>query len=67
MINQSKLAHYERVAKTQSIDALRYIISEIKECWAANADWQKTDHPYGEKLWAEWDAVTVELYRRTNK
>jgi hypothetical protein len=63
---ESLLAKYEAAAKFKSDDELRFIIRDIKECWAANVDWQKTDHPYGEKLWAEWDAVTVELQKRLN-
>jgi hypothetical protein len=60
----SLLARYTDFAKRMSDASLIYAIADIKAAWKANADWQQTDHPYGEKLWAEWDAYTVEIHNR---
>tara|TARA_R110002096_G_C14118372_1_gene680593 strand:- start:250 stop:444 length:195 start_codon:yes stop_codon:yes gene_type:complete len=63
----SMLAKYTEQAKTMSGDALTHAIDDIKACWLANEDWQEPAHPYGAKLWAEWDAYIVELQKRRSR
>jgi hypothetical protein len=63
----SQLAKYEGIASTMSNAALRYSIEDIKATWKANPIFADAQTEYGAKLWAEWDAYTVELYRRNRK
>lgn len=60
----SKLAQYEAIAKTKTVDELRFAIADIKETWKVNPDFADVETDYGQKLWAEWDAYTVELQKR---
>ena len=60
----SQLAKYEAMAKeVPTIFSLRYIIKDIRE--ALDAQGRDTDTDYTKKLWAEFDAYTTELQRRT--
>lgn len=49
-----------------SSDVLRFHIKDIYKAWDANSEWREPNHPYGAKLWAEWDAYVVELNKRGN-
>ena len=60
----SLLARYTAQATKMSDDALDNAVADIKACWNANAEWQEPSHPYGKKLWAEWDAYIVERQKR---
>ena len=60
----SLLAKYTEAAKHKTVAELDHASADIKACWAANSDWQEPDHPYGAKLWAEWDAYIVERQKR---
>jgi|TARA_R110000824_G_scaffold73958_1_gene188254 hypothetical protein len=60
----SLLAHYTSLASRKSDDALAYAISDIKRAWFANPDFERGVTDYSKKLWAEWDAYTVELQKR---
>lgn len=60
----SLLKHYTEVAPKMSDDSLAYAIQDIKACWAANAEFEAGKTEYSKKLWAEWDAYTVELQKR---
>lgn len=63
----SLLAKYTEQARHKTNAELSFAIQDIKNCWKANSEWQETDHPYGAKLWAEWDTYTVELQQRRGK
>lgn len=60
----SQLAKYEEFAKRKTTEALEYAISDIKWAWECNPDFEAGVTEYSKKLWAEWDAYTVELQRR---
>ena len=60
----SLLEKYTEQAKHMTNLELTFAIGDIKNCWKNNPEWEETDHPYGAKLWAEWDAYTVELQNR---
>jgi len=59
----SLLARYERIAKTMPIAQLFYAIYDIKEAMKANKEKPLND-PYVQKLFAEFDAYTVEIQKR---
>lgn len=59
----SLLAKYEAKAKTMTDYELIYAIGDIKDTSAYN-DADQYDTDYGRKIWAEYDAYTVELHRR---
>lgn len=59
----SELARYEEKAKTLSTVALRYSLDDVKATLALWKD-EPMENPYVRKLYAEFDAYTVELYRR---
>jgi hypothetical protein len=60
----SQLERYTELAKAKSTSALAYAIQDIKNAWEANPDFQEVGDPYADKLWAEFDAYTVEMQRR---
>ena len=60
----SSLKYYTERAKTMPSDVLRFHIKDIYKAWDANSEWREPSHPYGAKLWAEWDAYVVELNKR---
>jgi hypothetical protein len=63
----SLLATYEEQATTMTACQLEYAIKDIRKAWAANPDFEDTEGPnagYARKLWAEFDAYTVELQKR---
>lgn len=62
----SSLKYYTERAETMPSDVLRFHIQDIKNAWDANSEWCEPSHPYGAKLWAEWDAYVVELNKRGN-
>lgn len=57
----SLLAKYTKRAERMSTDALLHHIADIRKCWAVNPEFQDETLPYGQKLWAEYDAYTVEI------
>ena len=59
----SLLAHYEEVAATKSSHELRHALKDIKETLDIWKDADPTEG-YAAKLWAEWDAYTVEYQKR---
>ena len=66
----SQLAHYTAMAKVKPTSALSYAISDIRAAWKANPSFEDTggaDGLYAQKLWAEYDAYTVELQSRTKR
>lgn len=66
----SALERYTTIAKTKSTSSLAYAIQDIRNAWKANPSFEDTggaDGPYAEKLWAEYDAYTVELFNRTKR
>ena len=58
------LKHYTKQAKRMSLDSLKYAVSDIKECWRVNPEFEQGKTEYSKKLWAEWDAYTVEIQNR---
>lgn len=59
----SLLALYEAIAKTRTVAELTWAIGDIKECLDIWKDRPLTD-PYVTKLYAEFDAFTVERHKR---
>lgn len=59
----SLLAHYTAKAKTMSKVSLKFSIKDVKQTLAMWPEKPMTD-PYIQKLYAEYDAYTVELQRR---
>ena len=66
----SLLEKYSRQATAMTAGQLEYAIKDIRRTWVANPDFSDTEGPnagYARKLWAEFDAYTVELQRRTER
>jgi hypothetical protein len=63
--NTSQLAKYEALAKDMTGETLHYALEDVK---ATLPLWNHTpmSHPYHAKLWAEFDAYTVETHKRKN-
>tara|TARA_R110000868_G_scaffold388_4_gene3154 strand:+ start:3002 stop:3190 length:189 start_codon:yes stop_codon:yes gene_type:complete len=57
------LAHYTARAKDMDIASLLYAIKDVTETLQAFRD-RETNDPYVAKLYAEFDAYTVEVYKR---
>ena len=57
------LAHYEAIAKLKPMNELTYAAKDIAETLAIYRESDQRD-PYTAKLWAEFDAYTVEMQRR---
>jgi hypothetical protein len=57
------LAHYTARAKDMDIASLLYAIKDVTETLQAFRD-RETSDPYVAKLYAEFDAYTVEVYKR---
>ena len=62
-LTQSLLAHYTEIAKELETYNLRYAIKDIMDTLTLHRDKPTTD-PYVQKLLAEFDAYTVEVYKR---
>ena len=60
----SLLTLYTDAATRMTAGALIYAISDIKSAWSANPEFEDGLSDYSQKLWAEWDAYTVELQKR---
>tara|TARA_R110000787_G_scaffold208488_1_gene318408 strand:- start:148 stop:348 length:201 start_codon:yes stop_codon:yes gene_type:complete len=60
----SLLGKYTAIAETMSSAALLYAIGDIKSAWRANPEFEAGVSDYSKKLWAEWDAYTVEMQHR---
>ena len=58
-----QLARYTERAKTMTDAALIYAVRDVSETLNLYRDVEPT-HDYAAKLWAEFDAYTVELNRR---
>ncbi len=59
----SLLVHYTDHAKRAETHVLRFAIKDVLKTLALHRD-KPTNDPYVAKLLAEFDAYTVELYRR---
>ena len=55
------LKYYTEVAKTMSVYELNYALKDIHASWAANDQFNDPQHPYGAKLWAQFDAFVCQL------
>lgn len=60
--NVSELGHYTQRALTMDVSQLMFAIKDIKATLEVWKDAPMTD-PYVRKLWAEFDAYTVRLYK----
>lgn len=61
------LQKYTEQATHMDDHSLAYSIEDIKKCWKANPEFEAGITEYSKKLWAEWDAFTVELQKRRDK
>ena len=57
------LAHYTAIAKNLSVAELARALRDIKETIVIHRDRPLND-PYVAKLYAEFDAYSVEIYKR---
>lgn len=62
-MTHSLLARYESKAKTMSAGELLFAIADIKEVMTIWRDDKDLSDPYIQKLYAEFDAYTVELFK----
>ena len=60
----SRLAHYTALAAGMDIGTLIYSLADVVATLKLYRDADPVTHPYAAKLWAEFDAYTVEIQKR---